>query len=406
MKTLSLFGTLIIVIGGFIGCAREEDDARILKDINSTSVHLTVGLKYLIANPKHDPEIFAAQEKLEALLLKNELNFTDFTTIAKVALQARSIGAEEVALGRSSDFLFIPTVLNSEKANMTAEQDHAITLVAFYLLQFNPTAPLFISDKSMLYEAWMAGTVDLQSEHLNSLLRAAQTSTFASNEYCDFASEHAAWLRQHPLKAVDKKQLNNTIEGLSGLGRAAGHAPQAAPILAALLLAPALVELAPGAARIFAHLETGACLNKIDKKDAALQQQGDALDVLLEMGFPEPELAPLSAAIAYKRGDFKRCADELQKTKDSHLLDARSKRDLQTLAANIDNPDPDLIQRYFTDASLGLFAGKLIHQRLLDSGAYTEIGAALNLERGIDMYQEMNKLDTGAALKKAKGWLN
>ena len=77
-----------------------------------------------------------------------------------------------------------------------------------------------------------------------------------------------------------------------------------------------------------------------------------------------------------------------------------------TLAANIDNPDPDLIQRYFTDASLGLFAGKLIHQRLLDSGAYTEIGAALNLERGIDMYQEMNKLDTDAALKKAKGWLN
>jgi hypothetical protein len=288
---------------------------------------------------------------------------------------------------------------------MTVQQDHAITLAAMYLLQFNPTAPLLISDKSMLYEAWMADTAEFHNEHLDSLLRAAQAKTFAANEYCDFAVQNVIWLRNHPLKPVDKVMLAQTLDDLSGLGRAAAHAPQAAPILAALLLAPTIIELTPGVARIYAHQETAACLNKIGKADDALAQQADALTVLVQMGFPQADIALLSAGIAYKRRDFPLCASELKKTQNSSILDARSKADLNALASNIENPNPDLVQRYFTDASVALFIGKLVNQRLLDTGAYTEIATALNLQQGLALYQEMNKLDPAEAIKKASKML-
>lgn len=391
--------TLVTLVA--TGCSRKSDDERIVEDINTTSVHLTVGLKYLFANPNLDPNITASQQSLRALMQKNQLDITDMATIAKIGYEAKGYGASEVALGRASKFAFIPTLLQSQEAKMTAQQDHAITLAAMYLLQFNPTAPLLISDRSMLYEAWMAETAEFHNEHLDSLLRAAQAKTFAANEYCDFAAQNVLWLKKHPLKPVDKAMLTQTLEGISGLERAAAHAPQAAPILAALLLAPAIIELTPGVARIFAHLESAACLNKIGKADDALAQQADALTVLTQMGFPEADIALLSAGIAYKRRDFTLCASELKKTHNSSVLDARSKADLMALAANIENPNPDLIQRYFTDASVGLFIGKLVNQRLLERGAYTEIATALNVQQGLALYQEMNKLDPAAAIKKA-----
>lgn len=405
MSTLNTLFLLLLLSTAVIGCTRKSDDERILNDINTTPVYLTVGLKILIANPSQDPEIDTIQESLQALMSKGDLNLADMATIAKIAYEAKGYGAAEVELGRNSKFLFVPALLNHLDGQMTVQQDHALTLAAMYLLQFNPTAPILISDKSMLYEAWMTGTAEFQNEHLDSLLRAAQAKTFAANEYCDFASENAQWLRKHPLKQVDKTQLAATLDGLGGLGRTAAHAPQAAPIVAALLLAPTILELTPGVARVYAHLETASCMNKIGESENALKQYSDALQVMTQMGFPEADLALISAGLAYKRGDMHLCAIELKKTQNSAILDARSKADLMALAADIENPNPDAIKRYFSDAFLALFIGKLVNQRLIDSGAYAEIAAAFNMQRGLELYKEMNKLDPTDALKKASEWL-
>ena len=152
---------------------------------------------------------------------------------------------QEVSRGRKSDFLFIASILPSAAGDIDVPKDHGITLLRFIWRNLIQLHPLLISDNSMLYEAWMAGAADFHNEHLNSLLRAAQAKTFAANEYCTFAQEQTAWLMAHPLKPVDINVLKESVNQVAGLERAAAHAPQAAPIFAAILLAPALVEIAP-----------------------------------------------------------------------------------------------------------------------------------------------------------------
>ena len=399
------FGGLLSVLA-LSGCSQKSDDERILKDINSASVHLTVGLKYVMANPKKDPAITALQDSLHTLMQKHPLDVNDIATLGKIAYQVKPYGEAEVSRGRKSDFQFISSLLQSADGELNVQQDHGITLAALYLLQLNPVAPLLITDNSMLYEAWMADNADFKNEHLNSLMRAAQAKTFAANEYCEFAQAQTAWLDAHPLKPVDINVLKETLNEMGALDRVATHAAPAAPILAAIILAPALIEITPGAARVFAHLETAKCLNKLEKRDESLQQQSAALKVLIQMGFPAADIAPFAAAIAYKRGDLKLCAAELNLAKTSQRFDARTQADLQALAANLENPNPDLLQRYFTDASTGLFIGNLINQRLIDAGAYTELARAVNLEQGAKLLQEMNRLNPSDAFKKASKLLN
>ena len=54
----------------------------------------------------------------------------------------------------------------------------------------------------------------------------------------------------------------------------------------------------------------------------------------------------------------------------------------------------------------GLIITKLIHQRLNDTGAYTDLAKAVNLEQGLYVFNEMNKLSPSDALQKASKLFN
>ncbi len=413
-----------LVILSILGCERKSDEERILEDINSASVHLTTGLKVVVANPDNDPKIAEAQETLHAIYDSVEARrlrgkSSDFTLVelgqlAKVAYSAKEFGKQEVAKGRNSDFQFLAHVVYKEnmpdKLPLTVEQDHAITLAVLFALKIHPSIPVPIPQKTMLYEAWMAGDAQFEKEFFNLFIRSLQASTFARNEYCDFALQHTEVLRGKTLDQVDAKALAETLLKSPALGRALAHAPQAAPLIIPVTLLPAALELFPGVARITAHIETANCFSKIGDDAEAFRQQQFAVDAVVDMGAPEADIALLKASLYYKQGDLNASAQQLRKAKDSQLLDERTKQDLSLLADTMDNPDKNLLEKYFSSTAISLTVAKLINQRLKDEGFYDALYEIEQVKDMRQMYEGLLSVDVGDAandaLESGKDFLN
>lgn len=194
MRVLYHFVCLSMVVILFSACSEEKSDSeRILEDTDSASVHLALGMKIITSNPNSDPDITAAQETLRHIIDATKsttpeagLNLLQIGQLAKVAYQAKQLGAEEVGLGKQSNFKYLSHLFatdeNSQEITLTVEQDHALTLAALYILKLQPAVPIPVSRETFLYEAWMAGNTEVSDKTINGFLRAAQVSTFANND--------------------------------------------------------------------------------------------------------------------------------------------------------------------------------------------------------------------------------
>jgi len=395
----------------------KTDDERILEEIDSTSVHLALGLKIITSNPNNDPEIATAQKTIEEIFeaaaspeRTDGLSFTELGRLAKIAYQAKELGSTEVSLGKKTDFRFLSNLLFSEQnangATLTVEQDHAITLGIMYMLNLHPAIPLPISDKTLLYEAWMAGDTKLENNFLDDVLRAAQISTFASNDFCEFAAQKANSLRKNKMKKVDVEKIKASFSALTGAGRAAAHAPEILSFIIPLLLAPAVIELTPGVIRVIAHSQTAGCYERIKNTSEALKQYEYSLDVMEHMGLPEHELALLKASISYKKKDFDTARKHLKTAAKSNLLDERSKQDLVMLSDDLQSPDESLVAKYFGSASLALTMSQIIHQRLVDEGVYDDIRNSEQVKKLEMLYSGLAATDTEDLLDTGKGLFN
>ncbi len=418
MKKIKISGVFCAMFFVLMACSEEKsDEERILEDIDSTSVHLTVGLKVIVSNPENDPDIVAAQETIQKILKASPeqngtdgLSLSEMGQLAKIAYQAKSLGEKEVALGKSSDFRFL-TILgrlgeNTSKPAFNVEQDHAMTLAGMYLLKIYPAIPLPITKKTLLYEAWMSGNAEVDNEFVNGLLLSAQIATFAKNDYCDFAWKKTEAMRKIKIKKINTEAIKENFQSSAALGRIAAHAPQLVGPLTAIILAPTILEMTPGTLKIIAHVEVAGCFDRKGNVNKALTQYEYAIETMGDMGVPENELAIFKAFISYKKKDFDEARKHLKNAAKSELLDKRSKQDLIELAENIESPDDSMIDEYLSSTRLTIAFGEIIHQRLIDEGVYDNIKDMAQLKRVEEVLGALMAVDADNVLDMGKGLLD
>lgn len=386
--------SFIFAVGALLtiaACSEDKtDEERVQEIVNSTSVYITTGLKIITVNPNDAEDIAHLQDKVLGIInaenpQAGDLTLAEMGELAKVLYQAKALGEQEVQLGKQSTFQFFPAYTGADQGQLQklsaewgTERDHGLSLVLLYLMKTVPTVPIPVSNKAVLYEAWMAGDARYDSDYLNLFVQSLQASTFADYELCDFAQDRAKALSEVALKPAD---LKTASEALVGMGRAAAHAPQAAPILLAVAAVPVVIEVLPGLVRVKAHIDTASCLEQKGDTDGAQQQQQQAITALEQMGIPEAETALLRAGIAYKQNDLEATAKYLRQADSSQILDKRSKQDLKVLADNLDKPDKKMLERYFSSATVTWMASQIIHKRLKDEGVYDKLLEAADLQR-------------------------
>ena len=424
------FFALILTSLLLFACTDEDlsDDERIQSEVDTASVHLTTGLKILVTNPYDDPEIFTSLNKVKAILdglEKNDpLSLLEMGKLAKIAYSVKGYGETEVALGKKSEFIFLHELSRDKSKDSSdsiskaalpsaVEFDHAMTLVAMFLLKLQPAAAFSISNKALLYEAWMAGNVELDNPVLFSVFKSSQVNAFARNGFCDFAKNVAKQLSE--INASDTKvdiaTIKANIVAMTGLGRAAAHAPGVAAILPVALL-PGIIELLPGSVRVLAHIETANCFSdKGSHEEDVHQQHQYAVDALIAMSVPEVEVAILRASLAYKQGEINATAKYLKVASTSRYLDSRSKQDLLALSNNIQSPDQALIKEYLSSTYMALAVGKIITQRAIDSGLYDELMKNEKLAKYLKIFNALLSIDTNKILdndsiNKSKDFFN
>lgn len=418
MKKIKVSGVLCAIFFVLMACSEEKsDEERILEDIDSTSVHLTLGLKIIASNPGNDPDIIAAQETIQKILKASPaennsdgLSLSEIGQLAKIAYQAKGLGEKEVALGKTSDFRFL-TILgrfgkNASRPVFNVEQDHAMTLAGMYLLKLYPAIPLPVTKKTLLYEAWMSGDTEVDNEFVNELLLSAQTATFAKNDYCDFAWRKTEAMRQIKIKKINTEAIKENFLSSGAIGRIAAHAPQLIAPLTAIILAPTILEMTPGTLKIIAHVEVAGCFDRKGNVNKALTQYEYAIETMEDMGVPENELAIFKAFISYKKKDFDETRKHLKNAAKSELLDKRSKQDLIKLADNIESPDDSMVDEYLSSTRLTITFGKIINQRLIDEGVYDNIKDMAQLKRAGDVLSALMAVDAGNMLDMGKGLLD
>ncbi len=79
------------------------------------------------------------------------------------------------------------------------------------------------------------------------------------------------------------------------------------------------------------------------------------------------------------------------------MIDKRSKIDIQQLLASLENPDKNLLEKYFGDTALTLAFGKILHQRLVDEGVYERISDVAEIKRIGEIVSGLQSADTDKA---------
>ena len=407
----------VLLVTGLIACSEEKsDEERIKKVIDSTSVHLMLGLKIIAVNPNSDPEIIETQRALEQILVapttnkdQQGLSLAEAAQLAQIAYQAKRLGAAEVELGRSSEFNFMNAITtknkNEDQEPIPLTHEHAMTLVALNAIKLHPTLPLPITQEQLLYEAWMAKDATFNDDYMDVLVKVSQVSAFANNDFCDLARDKSNWFTQGNLKEVNKSTVMGSVAGIAALGRAAAHAPEAVAIIIPILLAPAILELLPNALRLKAHIDTAQCFDERGDQVLALEQKKYAVDTLEAMGVPETELAMYRTSIAYQSGDLDAAGEYLKIAANSQLIDTRTQSDLTLLANNLNTPDDKLVAKYLSKLDLSLTLVKIINQRLIDEGIYQQLENSLDLKRLESVLSGLNKTNSDELIDKGNSLL-
>jgi len=412
LKRFIFNSILVTIILSVVACGSDApEEERIKEEFEAFSVHLYTGLKLIIANPENNPEIEKAKASFNEILESNakEVNPTislaDMARLAKLGYEAKSFGEKEVALGRENTKLFFIRAGDANKKSefATPPNDHALTLALLFAGKIAPGSPLLVSDKAMLYEAWMSEGLNTSDKSLDGLLMSIQAATYAQNEYCKMGDSKTEHLKEIEIKALDPMTVAFAVTLANTNSRAAAHIGKE-NIIAMFL--PEIIEVLPGAARTYAHLQLANCFGEQEQEKKALVHQEHAIDAIAKFGIPSSELAILKAGVAYKAKDYEQVALHLKDADKSLLLDARTKKDLKQLSEELESDDNELAKKYFSSAYFGLIVTKIVNQRLLDSGVYDALLTHPQFKTFLQMYEGINKIDTSDVLKEGKGLLD
>lgn len=397
MRKSIIHGVLFSVIVTIVGCGKEEsEEQRIIKEFNTFSVHLYAGMKLIYANPDNDPEIAKAKKSFHEILENNvkegasvNIGFADISRLAKLAYEVKSLGEVEVSLGRNNKKLYL---INTKEADekvhyITSANDHAITLGMLFAAKLSPGAVIPVSNKAMLYEAWMSEGINTSDRGLDGMLLSVQAATYAENGYCELGDAKTEKLRGIEIKKLDPLALA-FISVASSNTRATIHVGKENIIR---MFFPQILEVLPGAARAYAHFQLGNCLSERGEEKRALIHQQFTIDAITTFGVPDSELAILKAGVAYKSKDYKQAALHLKKADESRLLDSRIKSDLKQLINELESEDSQLAKKYLSSAYFGIVIAKIVNQRLLDEDVYDELLKHPLFKAFLQMYEGLSK---------------
>lgn len=415
----------LVSLPSVAGCqcgAKKTDEERLKERIDTTSVHLYVGLKIALTKSGASPEVLSAREKLlsvvaaiadyyanadrraqpvdAATALRNTAEVT--ADIAQVALALYRLRGEGAAIvrGEREDELppLLPTLLAAGAATpeliarLDANGEHAVLLMAFFVLKTHPKSPVPIPDEIVLYEASRTDAATLGFVGLRPIVRAVKAWIFGNGTYCDLAAREAAGIPDHG-DAAWRTAIGDDFR-----------------VLGAPPLDDAALTKTHAAARGLAHGEAAVCYFDRDEREKADVELQALVDSAEEAGLSPEDVAPLRAYLAWRHDDMPEAKRQLQLARTSPRIDDRDRAAIDELITYLDNRDPRFGE-HFDRAFFAVFAARLFFDaveraHLIDQLAETPLyqqTRAFVVSAGRIVGASQQLVPRGDSLKKGAG---
>lgn len=390
---------------GLVGCecgGEPTEGERLREQVDTSSVHLYVALKIGVSKTGDDPRITAVREQLlEALIRAVRLyeraqtgdatlfepripdagagadaetdagpaddgptrmeqltgGGADALALARALYELRGMGQDIVRERREDE---IPPVLpvvigafdpgSALAAQIDSDSEHALLLMAFWVLKFHEKSPAPIPMEILLYEAWMTDPDEMGVAGLAPMARSIKAYVYGVNDYCDLAAIESAALADSDPEANRALLANAT----STLGATA--------------LPEDDLRTLEGAVRGLAHGATGICYLGREDEDSAVVELERFCDAAEEFGIPPAELGLIRAWIAYKRDDLAAARQHLELARTSESIDERERERIDEVLRYFENDDRDAIDGLFDKAFFAALTVQLVFDQLERSG--------------------------------------
>jgi len=379
---------LLAVALAFTSCdcgGPKTDEDKLRERVDTTSVHLYVAMKVAITKSGDDPRIDDARERLlRAIAAAQRLvergadeepqGQPTATEPAKVAAEVLGTGRDAISLAtalfelralgrdivreRREDELdpVLPILLRELDPNdplaaqVDANTEHGILLLAFWVLKSHEQSPVPIPTEIVLYEAWMTDAGSLGISGLEPLVRAIKAHAYATNELCDLAGAESDAL------AAGDPETRRT--GLAGAFATFGGPPMSAEELAAL----------DAASRALAHGSTGICYLDREQEPEARREIARFVDAAEELGVAPEETALVRAWLAWKDGDAEGARRYLELAKQREGITARERAQIDEVIAYARDGDADSMNGFYYRAFFAAFTVRVVLDRLEEAG--------------------------------------
>ncbi len=379
-------------------------------------VHLYVGAKAAVTGDASDPDIAGVRTALAkagtarqdpaADKTKQAMQVTALSAKVAIALwKLRGLGKTELRKFHDST---LPPVVGTLLKNRPTDPvvldkntDHAVLAVGLGAIKMHPDAPIPISTKVVLYEAYMTDTSKLKIPGLQAWAQATKAHLLASHGLCSMAQVETDRLaEQGPITAHSMTGM------LKGLGRLAAHAPSASIVVG--FVAGAIVT------RLLAHGHTAMCFRDRGDIKGETRELKRLLDVTDALGIPNNETAIVRAYVAYRNGDIDRTVIHLKQARESALLDDSGRARLDEVIEHFSKGDRGVLAKYMDKAFFAKLLIRISVEQLKKAGVFDKLAQVEPfqsiLEFGATLSAGMQEIDAtdrlDEAAEHAKGWFD
>lgn len=359
-------------------CSEPTEEERLRAMIDTSSVHLYVAMKIAVTKTGDDPqvqrtraqllEVFAAlrrlseersagdtSESLEEAVAGAVATSGNVLTLARALYELRAEGAEVVRT-RSEDGLspVLPVILAERAPELLPYWDmnteHAVFLLALFVLKSHEKSPAPIPMEVLLYEAWMTDPATLRLPGLEAPVRSVRAHLYAGRALCDLARADADALAEADPEARHRAMR----ETFDTIGSAATD--EEIRMLAAL-------------SRALAHGSTALCYMDRKEDEKAREELQRFVDAAEDAGVPPADTAIIRAYLAFHQGDIEATRRYLEQAKESELFDEREREDIDELLRYLrETEDPDALTELYDRAFFATFTVRLVLHRIERSG--------------------------------------
>jgi hypothetical protein len=223
---VALITSVVLSLAGCL-CSREPtDEERLMKQIESTKVHVYVALKVALAGGADDQATRDARQKARALVEKlgqarrgdgeaGSVGLGDAVDLGKALWELRQTGARIVRGEGEESGTVIPAVLAEAGARpelvaaIDANGEHALFLIVMSVLKVHPRSPIPIPAEILLYEAWKTDPSKVKIPGMVAPLHAVKAWVYGTNGYCDLARTESGAAEK---AGLDPAQLKKGLE--------------------------------------------------------------------------------------------------------------------------------------------------------------------------------------------------